>query len=206
LLEIIARGSTDSRPAAIHYQAGEIDSDVAVIRSAMLNGHRIECVYRNIRGETSKRQIDPVRLDPRGSVWFLRGYCLVNKELRNFRLDHMGSAIELDVEISEEARSIQDIDDAEYLSSETDVTVTVEVLPEAYSMLGDFAANIIREDSRSNKITAEIKIGYLPYLGKVIAGYGGAARVLEPASARQAVRDYALVALGRDPENLPEAE
>jgi proteasome accessory factor C len=206
LLDIIARGSTDSRPAAIHYKAGAIDSDVAVIRSAMFNRHRIECVYRNIRGETSTRQIDPVRLDLRGNIWFLRGYCLIHNELRTFRLDHMGSSIELDVEISDEARNIQEIEEAEYLSSETDVTVTVEVTPEAYSLLGDFSAENIRENSKTNIITADIKIGYLPYLGKVISSYGGAARVLDPANARQAVRDYALTALGRDPENLPEAE
>jgi proteasome accessory factor C len=206
LLDIIARGSTDSRPAAIHYKPGAIDSDVAVIRSAMFNRHRIECVYRNIRGETSTRQIDPVRLDLRGNIWFLRGYCLIHNELRTFRLDHMGSAIELETEICEEAKNIQDIEEAEYLSSETDVTVTVEVTPEAYSLLGDFAAENIRENSKTNIITADIKIGYLPYLGKVISSYGGAAKVLEPANARQAVRDYALTALGRDPENLPEAE
>ncbi len=206
LLEILSEGTTESGPAAIHYRPGPIDSDVAVIRKAMLNNHRIECVYRNIRGETSTRQIDPLRLDTRGNIWFLRGYCLIHNELRNFRLDHMGSAVELEVEICDEAKKIQDIDDAEYESSETDVTVTVEVDPEAYSMLGDFSAQIIREDRKSNVITASIKIGYLPYLGKVIAHYGGAARVLEPASARQVVRNYALTALGLEPEGLPVQE
>jgi proteasome accessory factor C len=169
LLEIISKGTTDSGPSAIHYQPGAIDSDVAVIRKAMLNSHRIGCVYRNIRGETSTRQIDPVRLDLRGNIWFLRGYCLIHKELRTFRLDHMGSSIELETEICEEAKNIQDIDEAEYLSSETDVTVTVEVTPEAYSLLGDFSAENIRENSKTNIITADIKIGYLPYLGKVIS-------------------------------------
>jgi proteasome accessory factor C len=200
LLKILSEGTTESGPAAIHYRPGPIDSDVAVIRKAMLNNHRIECVYRNIRGETSTRQIDPLRLDTRGNIW------LIHNELRNFRLDHMGSAVELEVEICDEAKKIQDIDDAEYESSETDVTVTVEVDPEAYSMLGDFSAQIIREDRKSNVITASIKIGYLPYLGKVIAHYGGAARVLEPASARQVVRNYALTALGLEPEGLPVQE
>ena len=206
LLRILSEGTTESGPAAIHYRPGPIDSDVAVIRKAMLNNHRIECVYRNIRGETSTRQIDPLRLDTRGNIWFLRGYCLIHKELRNFRLDHMGSAVELEVEICDEAKKIQDIDDAEYQSSETDITVTVEVDPEAYSLLGDFSAQMIREDRKSNVITASIKIGYLPYLGKVIAHYGGAARVLEPASARQVVRNYALTALGLEPEGLPVQE
>jgi proteasome accessory factor C len=206
LLEIISNGTTESGPAAIHYKPGAIDSDVAVIRKAMLNNHRIECVYRNIRGETTTRQIDPLRLDARGNIWFLRGYCLIHNELRNFRLDHMVSAVELDVEICDEAKKIQEIAEAEYESSETDINVTIEVTPEAYSLLGDFSAEHISEDKSSNVITATIKIGYLPYLGRVIAHYGGAARVLEPASARQVVRNYALTALGLEPEGLPVQE
>jgi proteasome accessory factor C len=203
LLEIIARGSTVTGPPVIDFRPGSVDADAAVIRHAMLNNHRIQCEYRNLQGEQSIREIDPIRLDPRGDIWFLKGYCLKNKELRNFRLDHMRKAIELDVEISEDAKNIQEIDDAEYIANETDIEVTVEVDPEAYSVIGDFAAEIIKRDEKNAKVTALIKIGYLPYLGKVIAHYGGAARVIAPESARKVVREYALTALGKPIDELP---
>ena len=203
LLEILANGSTEGEPAAIHIKLGTVDADVANIRHAMLNGHRIECEYRNIRGEQSVRQIDPIRLDPHGDIWYLRGYCPINKDIRNFRLDHMRDAIELDEEICEEAKAIQEIDDETYIASSSDIEVTVEVEPEAFSMLGDFSAEILKNDTKTNVITANVKIGYLPYLGRVIAQYGGAARVIAPESARQVVRNYALTALGREPEGLP---
>ena len=206
LLEILARGTTESAPAAIHFRPGTVDADAAEIRRAMLNNHRIECEYRNIRGEQSVRQIDPIRLDPHGDIWYLRGYCLTNKQLRNFRLDHMRAAKELDIEICEEARAIQEIDDEAYIASASDVEVTVELDPEAQAMLGDFAATILKTDSKNNTVTALIKIGYLPYLGKVIAQYGGAARVLSPDNAKQVVRNYALTALGLEPEGLPEQD
>ena len=206
LLEILAKGTSETGPATIHFRPGTVDADAAVIRRAMLNGHRIECEYRNIRGEQGTREIDPIRLDPHGDIWYLRGYCLTNKELRNFRLDHMRAAKELDVEICEEAKAIQEIDDEAYIASESDVEVTVEVDPEAYSLLGDFAADILKTDQKTNTVTALIKIGYLPYLGKVIAQYGGAARVLGPDNARQVVRNYALTALGLEPEGLPEQD
>jgi proteasome accessory factor C len=206
LLEILANGTTESAPAAIHFRPGTVDADAAEIRRAMLNNHRIECEYRNIRGEQSVRQIDPIRLDPHGDIWYLRGYCITNKQLRNFRLDHMRAAKELEVDICEEARAIQEIDDEAYIASESDVEVTVEVDPEAQAMLGDFAATILKTDSKNNTVTALIKIGYLPYLGRVIAQYGGAARVLGPDNARQVVRNYALTALGLEPEGLPEQD
>jgi proteasome accessory factor C len=206
LLDILARGTTESAPAAIHFRPGTVDADAAEIRRAMLNNHRIECEYRNIRGEQSVRQIDPIRLDPHGDIWYLRGYCLTNKQLRNFRLDHMRAATELDIEICEEAKAIQEIDDEAYIASASDVEVTVELDPEAQAMLGDFAATILKTDSKNNTVTALIKIGYLPYLGKVIAQYGGAARVLSPDNAKQVVRNYALTALGLEPEGLPEQD
>jgi proteasome accessory factor C len=206
LLDILARGTTESAPAAIHFRPGTVDADAAEIRRAMLNNHRIECEYRNIRGEQSVRQIDPIRLDPHGDIWYLRGYCLTNMQLRNFRLDHMRAAKELDIEICEEAKAIQEIDDEAYIASASDVEVTVELDPEAQAMLGDFAATILKTDSKNNTVTALIKIGYLPYLGKVIAQYGGAARVLSPDNAKQVVRNYALTALGLEPEGLPEQD
>jgi len=206
LLDILARGTTESAPVAIHFRPGTVDADAAEIRRAMLNNHRIECEYRNIRGEQSVRQIDPIRLDPHGDIWYLRGYCLTNNQLRNFRLDHMRAAKELDIEICEEARAIQEIDDEAYIASASDVVVTVELDPEAQAMLGDFAATILKTDSKNNTVTALIKIGYLPYLGKVIAQYGGAARVLSPDNAKQVVRNYALTALGLEPEGLPEQD
>ena len=206
MLEILANGTTESAPAAIHFRPGTVDADAAEIRIAMLNNHRIECEYRNIRGEQSVRRIDPIRLDPHGDIWYLRGYCITNKQLRNFRLDHMRAAKELEVDICEEARAIQEIDDEAYIASESDVEVTVEVDPEAQAMLGDFAATILKTDSKNNTVTALIKIGYLPYLGRVIAQYGGAARVLAPENARQVVRNYALTALGLEPEGLPEQD
>lgn len=197
LLEILGKGSPVDRVQIIDYKPGTVDADAAVIRRAMLRGHRISCEYVNQRGEKSTREIDPIRLDPRGELWFLKGYCLKNKELRNFRLDHMRAATELDVPISDEARSISEIVDEEYTKSDTDIDVVIEVEPEAYSLITDFAADVESTDSKTGLTRAVIKVGYLPTLGRVINHYGGAARVLSPESARRVVRNYALTALGR---------
>ncbi len=197
LLELLGKGSAVDAVQLYDYKPGTVDADAAVIRRAMLRGHRISCEYVNQRGEKSTREIDPIRLDPRGELWFLKGYCLKNKELRNFRLDHMRSATELDTPICEEARSIGDIVDEEYTASETDIEVEIEVEPEAYSLISDFGADVHGTDSKTGITRATIKVGYLPTLGRVINHYGGAARVISPPSARRVVRNYALAALGR---------
>ena len=201
LLELLNQGTAVNSVRVIDYKPGTVDSSAALIRQAMLNGHRISCTYMNQRGEKSEREIDPLRLDPRGELWYLRGYCLKNGELRNFRLDHMSNVTELSVAICAEAKSIGDIVDEEYTASETDIKVTVEVDPEAYSLIGDFAADSVEIDSKTGRARAVIKVGYLPSLGRVINHYGGAARVIEPQSAREVVRNYALAALGKPTED-----
>jgi proteasome accessory factor C len=197
LLSLLGQGSAVDAVQILEYKPGTIDADASVIRRAILSGHRISCEYVNQRGEKSVREIDPIRLDPRGELWFLKGYCLKNRELRNFRLDHMRSATELEVSISDEARSIGNIVDEEYTTSDTDIEVVVEVEPEAYSLITDFAAEIQTSDPKTGKVRAALKVGYLPTLGRVINHYGGAARVISPESARRVVRNYALTALGR---------
>lgn len=197
LLEILGKGSAVDSIPLFEYKPGTVAADAAVIRRAMIRGHRIRCEYVNQRGEKSTREIDPIRLDPRGELWYLKGYCLKNNELRNFRLDHMREATELEEPISDEAKSISEIVDEEYTSSETDIDVEIEVDPEAYSLIADFAAEVQSSDSKTGKTRAVIKVGYLPTLGRVINRYGGAARVIAPDSARRVVRNYALTALGR---------
>lgn len=197
LLEILSRGSATGAVQIYDYKPGSVDADAAIIRKAILNGNRISCEYVNQRGEKSIREIDPIRLDPRGDLWYLRGYCLIHKELRNFRLDHMRSATELQTPICEEAKSIIEIVDEEYTIAETDIEVLVEVEPEAYSLVSDFGAEIQEQDPKTGKVRALLKVGYLPNLGRVISHYGGAAKVLSPESARKVVRNYALRALGK---------
>jgi predicted DNA-binding transcriptional regulator YafY len=109
----------------------------------------------------------------------------------------MRAAEVLDVPISAEARQIGEIVDEEYTASETDIEVTVEVEPEAYSLISDFGAEVEDNDTKTGRVRAVIKVGYLPSLGRVINHYGGAARVLAPEAARKVVRNYALTALGR---------
>jgi proteasome accessory factor C len=78
----------------------------------------------------------------------------------------------------------------------TDTTVTVEVTPEAYRLITDFQTVSEPKDVGSGTIRSEIKVGHLPNIGRLIAKYGGAAKVIAPAEAREYVRKYALSALG----------
>ena len=85
-----------------------------------------------------------------------------------------------------------------YVPGEHDTDVIVEVDPEAYELVAEYANVESSTSSNRGTIRVTIKIGHLPNLGHLISRYGGAARVIEPKSARDIVRNYALASLGEN--------
>jgi proteasome accessory factor C len=118
--------------------------------------------------------------------------------VRNFLIEHMRAIELLERDISAEAKAVGDIEDATYVAEVTDTTVTVEVTPEAYRLISEFQTVSEPKDVGSGTIRSEIKVGHLPNIGRLIAKYGGAAKVIAPPEARDYVRQYALAALGED--------
>jgi proteasome accessory factor C len=104
--------------------------------------------------------------------------------------------------ISQEAQEAELVDEI-YTAAETDIVVTLEVDPEAYSLIFDFKPVEEPEAVTKSVKRFKIKVGDVRNLGRVIARFGGAARVISPEIARQSVRDFALNALGEPSSNTP---
>jgi proteasome accessory factor C len=197
LIQKISAGSSRGLSEVISIAPGSIEAGAETLRQAILSNRAISCEYINRKQEKTRREIEPLRIDLTGGVWYLRGYCPINKGVRNFLIEHMRSIEILDREISDVAAKVGEIEDATYVAEITDTTVTVEVTPEAYRLITEFQTVSEPKDVGSGTIRTEIKVGHLPNLGRLIAKYGGAARVIAPAEARDVVRNYALTVLGQ---------
>jgi proteasome accessory factor C len=201
LIDKIAAGSSRGIAEVISIAPGSVEAGAEQLRQAILQGRAISCEYINRKGEKTIREIDPLRIDLTGGVWYLRGYCPINLGVRNFLIEHMRGITILEREISDDAKQVSEIEDATYVAEVTDTTVTVEVAPEAYRLITDFQTVSEPKDVGSGTIRSEIKVGHLPNIGRLIAKYGGAAKVIAPAEAREYVRKYALSALGESTED-----
>lgn len=202
LMQKVSSGSSLGRSELISIAPGSIEAGAEILRQAILRNRAISCEYINRKQEKSIREIEPLRIDLTGGVWYLRGYCPINKGVRNFLIEHMRSIQILDREVSDVAAKVGQIEDATYVSEATDTEVTVEVTPEAYRLISEFQTLSEPKDIGTGTIRTQIKVGHLPNLGRLIAKYGGAARVIEPAEAREIVRNYALSALGAQNHEL----
>jgi proteasome accessory factor C len=200
LVELLKTAQPNASAPTIRFEFGSVSADIEILRKAILTTRRITCNYTNQRGEESDRELDPIRLDPHGAVWYLRAWCPKSQELRAFRLDRMRAVAITDAGRSEqaelEAARVDELDDRVYIPDEHDTEVLIEVDPEAYELAAEFATTGGPKVSADGTLRVTIKVGYLPNLGHLIAKYGGAARVIEPAEARQIVKDYCLQSLG----------
>ena len=203
LQRILAMDDGSNKKKSVLIETGDRDSDLVAIREAMSAGVSITCDYLNLKGETTiGRLLEPLRIDSQGEVIYLRAWCPANKSVRSFRLDRMRNAKPTLNPISQEAREAELVDEI-YTAAETDIVVTLEVDPEAYSLIFDFKP--VEEPEAVSKSVKRFKIKVVDVrnLGRVIARYGGAARVISPEIARQSVRDFALNALGERSSNTP---
>ena len=192
--------------ASIEIDDVTFDSDLKIIRKAILSNKRIECRYVNNQNVETVRQIDPLALTSVEERWYLRGYCHTKEELRTFRLDHMVDAKILNQDRVDRALQLaRSLDSTSpiYSASDNDTEVLVELSPEAYEL-----ASIHQEISEPKKVGQEliqvkIKVGYLPDLGPMITKFGQFAKVISPPEARDVVRNFALAMLD---ENQLEGE
>lgn len=203
LQKILAVGDEAGTRTTVLIESGQRDSDLVAIRDAMTRGVTITCDYLNLKGETTlNRSLEPRRIDSQGEVIYLRAWCPINQGVRSFRLDRMRNAKATITAISAEALSAELVDEI-YTASETDTVVTLEVDPEAYSLIFDFKPVEEPENVTKTVKRFKINVGDVRNLGRVIARFGGAARVVSPDAARLSVRDFALNALGERSSTTP---
>jgi len=203
LKRILALGSHSDKKETVLIEGGFRDSDLVTLRDAIAAGVSITCDYLNLKGETTlNRVMEPLRIDAQGEVFYLRAWCPINLGVRSFRLDRMRNALPTQIPISKAALEAELVDEI-YTAAETDTVVTLEVDPEAYSLIFDFKPVEEPENVSKTVKRFKIQVGDVRNLGRVIARFGGAARVIAPETARTAVRDFALNALGESTSTTP---
>lgn len=193
LLEILGRGAFSSSELPFMVQPTRGDGDLALVRQAVAETRAIKCSYINAAGEVTNREIEPQLLESREANWFLKGFCRSNQETRVFRLDRMREIELLDTFDERELPSTET--DQIYSVRKSDLEVLFEVDPEAFAFVADYRPEF--EISGNESVQVKIPIGQLETLGRIVARYSGKVRVLAPAAARVAVREFAQRALGQ---------
>lgn len=177
-------------PAAITKIANEREIGLLTqLQKAVLDKMAIECEYVNQVNERGVRTIDPLRIDFVSDKHYLRGYCHKNQAVRSFRLDRIISVTPTSIEISQAALD-SEIPEEVFGSVQSEMSVTIAAQPEAAEIFWNFPS-YSQVQSKDGELIGQIMVGSLQALGRHITRYAGLVRVIEPAEAVGAVREFA---------------
>jgi predicted DNA-binding transcriptional regulator YafY len=172
----------------------EVGEVFGLLFEAIRKRKRISLTYRSLSsGEVTTRKVEPYHLYNFEGVWYLCGFCLLRKEIRDFALDRI---VGVTVLPEEEFDIPADFDPQEYLSRAFRMfrgeTCRIVVRFDPYQ------ARWIRERiwHPTQKIT-ELDDGGLLFeveanpeeVTRWIIGYGSHAEIVRPPSLREAVKE-----------------
>lgn len=164
-----------------------------LIRQAIESKTQLRFDYSTAEGRTERRQVDPVQLESDNDTWYMRAWCHSRRAIRVFRLDRM-TALEASGEAADTSHDHITLPDTLFEAGASDFDVTVEVSRSALPLLGDYLRSASIPPS-GDPVTVEIRVAHVHGLKRVIAEHAGLMRVIAPAGAAAAVRDWLAAGL-----------
>jgi proteasome accessory factor C len=195
VLAKIKRGSTADFAAKIAVSRPVTEGHLPLLNDAITSRVSIDVVYHNKAGESGLRRIDPLVLESRDATWYVRAWCHHRQALRTFRVDSMDSVTLTDNPQGDHQSLIDDISPDLFQPSSDDITVTIECQPGALPLIADYLPRGFVPPSETNAVSVDIAFAHYGSLRRLVGASGGLVRVVNPPSAREAVREFAEQAL-----------
>lgn len=198
LMSKLARG-TSGAPSRLAVAAGESDESLATIREAVAQGVQVEFDYRDSRGASARRRVDPLRIESLDADWYLRGWCHLREGVRTFRLDRVSGLVVTDQPIEHRPADIA-LPETLFEGSASDLLVTIEYETAAAPLIADYlAAGHPSPDapSAAGLERSEIRVSHYHGLKRLVASMAGVVTVVAPPAARASVAEWAASGAAR---------
>ncbi|GAA1209541.1 WYL domain-containing protein [Rhodoglobus aureus] len=195
LMSKLSRGAS-AQPTAMGIESSDLDETLALIRESVAAGTQIAFDYRNSRGESERRRIDPLRVESVDSDWYVRGWCHSREDVRTFRLDRISNPTMTSEPITHTAADVS-LPETLFDASPEDFEVTIDVVESAIPLLGDYVAENARLVATGDRVRTTVRVPHFHGLKRLVAGLPGVVMVIAPAEAREAVSRWASAGADR---------
>ncbi|MEL0626934.1 WYL domain-containing protein [Salinibacterium amurskyense] len=185
----LSRGAS-AAPTAVAVESSALDETLALIRESVAAGTQIEFDYRNSRGESERRRIDPLRVESVDADWYVRGWCHSREDVRTFRLDRISQPAMTTEPITHTAGDVN-LPETLFDTSDEDIEVGIEVVPNAIGLLGDYVADDAPRVAAGDRVHTTVRVPHFHGLKRLISGLPGVVTVVSPPEAREAVARWA---------------
>lgn len=164
-----------------------------LLKQAVLNRTVVHFDYFNTKGETTHRQVEPLKIVFKGQAWYLLGFCKEKQDTRFFKLSRMHSLSLSDVvfERSFAAASVPSLSHAEYHPACMEVMLKFDNSV-AFRVCDEFSCQALTflPDGSITVRTSLPEDWLYPYL----MTFGEHVEVMEPSSVRNALRQKHMAA------------
>ncbi|HEY0249049.1 MAG TPA: WYL domain-containing protein [Gryllotalpicola sp.] len=196
LIQKLARGAS-ATPPAVAIARGVTDAALDVLRGALASGVRVEFDYLNGRGDRERRPVDPLRLESRDDVWYLRGWCHLRQDLRIFRVDRMDDVTDTGEPAAHVPADVA-LSETLFDPSADDLLVEVRLAESAITAFAEYLSNDAKlVPDGEGFVRTSIRVAHFHALKRLVNSMAGLLTVLAPPEARRAVADWAAEGLTR---------
>jgi predicted DNA-binding transcriptional regulator YafY len=193
-----AAGAAAAGAHSVHvdFEAGGEAEVLAAAREALAGHRRLRLDYLvPSRDETTRRDVDPMRIQTVEARWYLEAWCHRAEAVRLFRLDRIVAIEVLDEDGTPpaEARS-RDLDEQLFSPGPDDVLVTLEVAPTARWIVDYYPVESV-EELAGGRLLVRMSTADTRWLQRLVLRLAGQARVIEPVELGATVAEVAREAL-----------
>lgn len=179
---------TDTNWIEVDYSRwGSAESDrdkFELLKNAVLNGQAISFAYPSPYRQTLRRRVHPLKLVFKSRAWYLKGYCLLRKDYRLFKISRMlhPELLEEHFDPSQYAPPPLELYDS---SSEALVNLTLRFSPStAYRIYDEFDMDSVQEQEDGSFLVSLCFPEDYWFYGFLLS-YGADVTVLAPAHVRE---------------------
>ncbi len=157
---------------------------IKTVHEAIIKNTLLRFLYRNSKGESRKRRVEPMTLFFRGFAWYLFAYCRLKRGFRFFRLSRM-SGVKQATEIFER----RETSFREYWPEEDSIPHNVDLVLRFSSKVRFRVEDYFDRDQirleKSGELIVTVSLPEDDWVYSMLLSYGEDAEVLEPARIRE---------------------
>lgn len=176
-----------------------IASVLGTLREAVASSRRVHLTYHVPgRDETTRRDVDPMRVIGMDGHWYLEGWCHLASDTRLFRLDRIVDLAVLDIDgTPPEGAAMRDLTEGTYRPAPGDVTVTLRLLPGARWVADYYPVSSVTEvaEDEGGGSVVTLRTSDTQWLQRLLRRLGGRGIVVAPSDVAEEVRLGADAAL-----------
>ena len=191
----LRRGSGEGRSDRIIITSIATEDRLRVLSDAIESAVAVDLVYHNKKGESGPRTIDPLVLESRDALWYVRAYCHTRQALRTFRVDHMDSVTATENPQGDHSALTQGLSESLFEPSSEDIIVTLECSVAALPLIADYLPRGLKTPASGHTLTLEVPFAHYGSLTHFVGAFSHLVRLLSPSSAVHAVTSFGQKAL-----------